>query len=407
MVLTLDDLWKTYHTSHGDVQASKGLSFKLDEGEVLALVGPSGCGKTTALRCVAGLEVPDSGSISVGGEVAYSSDLGVSVNPERRPVGMVFQSYAIWPHMTVFQNVSYPLMVSRPRPNAAIIRDRVQEALDRVRIGELASRRATMLSGGQQQRVAIARALVRGARVLLFDEPLSNLDAKLREEMRGELRSLFKSMGATVLYVTHDLGEALAISDRVIVLEGGTIAQEGTPEDIYFNPRSLFVAEFLGNANLVEAQATLVGDELRVSSAVATLYLPTPQASEAQGALTMLIRPEAFTLTRAQKHEATAVVETSMFLGSFVEYRIKTTDGMPLTARMPSYGDRLVAGTHVRIDVDPAGVSLIMPTATGSSTPVAPAPQVDVHALDNAREEQVAARTLALHSGSGRGFTQP
>jgi len=390
MVLSVSGLTKTYHTSHGDVQASKRLSFDLNEGEVLALVGPSGCGKTTALRCVAGLEEPDAGTITIGDDTLYSSERGVAVTPENRPVGMVFQSYAIWPHMTVFQNVAYPHVVSRPKPSSAVIKESVRDALERVRISELADRRATMLSGGQQQRVAIARALMRGARVLLFDEPLSNLDAKLREEMRSELRTLFKSMGATVLYVTHDLGEALAISDRVIVLESGSIAQEGTPDDIYFNPASVFVAEFLGNANLIDAHASPAGDKIRVASHVATVHLPAQDAPGAKGDVTMLIRPEAFTLTPAQQHEASAVVEATMFLGSVVEYQMRTNNGQSLTARMPSYGERHSSGTPVKIDVDPAGVSLIRPAAPDTIALPEAKTGIDGHDLDQEVEPEVA-----------------
>jgi ABC-type Fe3+/spermidine/putrescine transport system ATPase subunit len=221
-------------------------------GQQLTLLGPSGCGKTTMLRAIAGLQQPTSGQIHIGDKTVYSSSKRINVPAEERGLSMVFQSYAIWPHMTVFENVAYGLRV-RKCP-AAEISKRVADALDLVQMGPYAERKASALSGGQQQRVALARAFVFQPEVLLFDEPLSNLDAKLRADMRIELRELQHRLGVTSLYVTHDLEEALAMSDRIVVMRDGRIEQIGTPAEIYNYPRNDFVADFVGSANLVRGK---------------------------------------------------------------------------------------------------------------------------------------------------------
>jgi ABC-type Fe3+/spermidine/putrescine transport system ATPase subunit len=237
---------------YGDVPAVRGVSFSVQPGEQLTLLGPSGCGKTTTLRAIAGLEQPSAGEIRIGGAPVYSSAQGVNIPAEKRGLSMVFQSYAIWPHMTVFENVAYGLRVRR-ESKAAIV-EKVDRALDMVQMRAFAARGASQLSGGQQQRVALARAFVFQPSVLLFDEPLSNLDAKLRGDMRIELRELQHRLGITSLYVTHDLEEALAISDRIVVMRDGVIAQVGSPSDIYNLPRNAFVADFIGSANLIRGR---------------------------------------------------------------------------------------------------------------------------------------------------------
>ena len=237
---------------YGAVTAVQGVTFSVAAGEHLTLLGPSGCGKTTTLRAIAGLERPTEGEIRIGGSPVFSSSPRVNIPAERRGLSMVFQSYAIWPHMTVFDNVAYGLRVRR-RPDSEVI-TRVREALDLVQLGDLGARSASKLSGGQQQRVALARAFVFSPSVLLFDEPLSNLDAKLRAEMRIELKELQRRLDITSVYVTHDLEEALAISDRIVVMRDGLIAQVGTPAEIYDRPRNTFVADFVGSANLVRGR---------------------------------------------------------------------------------------------------------------------------------------------------------
>jgi iron(III) transport system ATP-binding protein len=238
----------------GDFVAVSGVDLRVNEGEFVTLLGPSGCGKTTTLRMVAGLEQNTGGRISIGNEVVSDAERGVFVPSERRRLGMVFQSYAIWPHMTVFENVAYPLRVRR-RPNAEV-RDLVAKALRLVEMEGFAERPAPALSGGQQQRVAIARALVFEPKVLLLDEPLSNLDAKLRVQMGDEFRAIQRRLGMTTLYVTHDQSEAMTLSDRVVVMQAGQVLQIGTPEEIYQRPQSRAVATFFGSPNLMQATVT-------------------------------------------------------------------------------------------------------------------------------------------------------
>src|SRR6185312_10289691 len=236
----------------GALPAVRGVGFAVMHGEQLTLLGPSGCGKTTTLRAIAGLEKPVAGEIRIDGAPVYSAARNINVPAEKRGLSMVFQSYAIWPHMSVFDNVAYGLRVRRE--GAGVIQDKVMRALTLVQMQAFAQRRASQLSGGQQQRVALARAFVFQPSVLLFDEPLSNLDAKLRADMRIELRELQHRLGITSVYVTHDLEEALAMSDHIVVMRDGLIEQIGTADEIYRLPRSAFVADFVGSANLVRGR---------------------------------------------------------------------------------------------------------------------------------------------------------
>jgi iron(III) transport system ATP-binding protein len=254
--IQLVGLRKTYEFRGQRVRAVDDVTLEAPEGKILTLLGPSGCGKTTTLRCLAGLERPDDGEIRFGSRVVFSRAQGVFVPPEQRHIGMVFQSYAIWPHMTVFENVAYPLRVRRVNPGE--IRKRVQAALELVGLAALADRPAPYLSGGQQQRVALARALVYEPEVLLLDEPLSNLDAKVREQVREELRALQRQLNITTVYVTHDQIEALALSDVVAVMRDGKVLEVGTPRDLYERPRTRFVAQFLGTTNLLPGKLAQV-----------------------------------------------------------------------------------------------------------------------------------------------------
>jgi ABC-type Fe3+/spermidine/putrescine transport system ATPase subunit len=242
VILEVRDLTKSY----GAVKGVDAISFELERGEVLTLLGPSGCGKSTTLRLVAGLEVPDGGEIRIGGKPVVSVQKNIFLPADKRNVGLVFQSYAIWPHMTVEENVAYPLQV-RKRFDDNEIRKRVAAILEWVSLGGFAKRPATQLSGGQQQRVALARALVYEPDLLLLDEPLSNLDAQLRQQMRVEIRKLQKRLGVSILFVTHDQVEAMALSQRIAVMNGGKIEQLGTPQDIYERPASHFVQNFVGS----------------------------------------------------------------------------------------------------------------------------------------------------------------
>ena len=255
-MLKLDNLTKIYPARPGEFAGGiRGANIDLTAGTFFTLLGPSGCGKTTTLRCIAGLETPDSGRITVDGTPLFDSEAGVAVPLHRRNIGMVFQSYAIWPHMSVFDNVAFPMRVSKQRRySAAEIKTAVGEALEIVGLGGYANRSATQLSGGQQQRVALARAVVHRPKLLLLDEPLSNLDASLREEMRIELKRLQRELGITAVYVTHDQSEALAMSDVIAVIERGRMVQVGAPRDIYFSPVNEFVAGFVGHTNILRGR---------------------------------------------------------------------------------------------------------------------------------------------------------
>jgi iron(III) transport system ATP-binding protein len=280
----------------GDFAAVSGVDLRVNEGEFVTLLGPSGCGKTTTLRMVAGLEQNSGGRISIGNEVVSDAGRGIFVPSERRRLGMVFQSYAIWPHMTVFENVAYPLRVRR-RSNAEI-QEAVTRTLRLVEMEGFAQRPAPALSGGQQQRVAIARALVFEPKVLLLDEPLSNLDAKLRLQMGDEFRAIQKRLGMTTLYVTHDQSEAMALSDRVVVMDGGRIQQIGAPEEIYRFPANRTVAAFFGTPNLLDAEVEACTrlDERRVRLHVVGQGWrgPCEAAHEALPGqpVTVMVRPE-------------------------------------------------------------------------------------------------------------------
>tara|TARA_B100000315_G_scaffold258602_1_gene311364 strand:- start:3485 stop:4576 length:1092 start_codon:yes stop_codon:yes gene_type:complete len=248
--VVVTDLVKKFGT---ETLAVDNISFTVAEGEFVTLLGPSGCGKTTTLRCIAGLEIPDDGEISIGGELFTSGSKGVCLPPEKRHLGMVFQSYAIWPHMSVAENVAYGLQAQGASRNEA--RGKVDKALELVGLSGLGDRNATKLSGGQQQRVSLARAVAYNPRVLLFDEPLSNLDAKLRERMRLELVNLVKELKMTALYVTHDQAEAMVMSDRIIIMKDGRIQQVGDPHSTYNEPTNSFVADFIGVTNIIEGSA--------------------------------------------------------------------------------------------------------------------------------------------------------
>ena len=255
-MLRISNLSKTFAATDPARPAVAGVSLDVSEGCLFTILGPSACGKTTLLRCVAGLELAEEGEIAVAGHTVFSARERISLPPDARGIGMVFQSYAIWPHMSVFDNAAFPLAVlpRRMRPARSVIRARVEHLLAVVRLEGLAGRPATDLSGGQQQRLALARALASEPPLLLLDEPLSNLDARLRAEMRFELNAVQRELGVTTVYVTHDQEEALAMSDVVAVMRDGRIEQTGRPSEVYERPSSSFVADFIGAANLIEGR---------------------------------------------------------------------------------------------------------------------------------------------------------
>jgi iron(III) transport system ATP-binding protein len=345
-MLTVQDLRLRYRTEQGDVEAVRGLSLNVARGEFYTLLGPSGCGKTTTLRCIAGLETPDSGLIQIDSTVVYSSTSRTVVPPHRRNTGMVFQSYAIWPHMSVYDNVAFPLQHgSRKYPRGAV-RDKVMRALELVQLADFANRPAPMLSGGQQQRVALARAVASEPLLLLLDEPLSNLDARLREDMRHEIKALAERLAITTIYVTHDQLEALSMSDRLALLNAGRIVQEGAPRDVYLHPADAFAANFLGRTNLLDGQ---VVDGDRVETRWGQLRCALP-ASAAPGAhVTVGFRPESAELADGGDG-LIGTIAAATFVGEAVEYlvdlggqtvRVKTTpfnlraEGETVTLRVP------------------------------------------------------------------------
>lgn len=335
-MLEVKGLSKSYTTEAGErVLAVDRISLSVSAGEMFTLVGPSGCGKTTTLRCIAGLEVPDEGRIVVDGQVVFDSSEGIVVPPHRRKFGMVFQSYAIWPHMTVFENVAFPLRVSKdPIPGGDSrtgIRELVHESLALVGMADLADRSATQLSGGQQQRLALARALVGGPRLLLLDEPLSNLDAKLRERMRFELKNLQSKLGVTAIYVTHDQGEALALSDHIAVMHGGSIIQRGSPTDIYYAPSTPFVADFIGSANLIAgttAAAARVGEEVMIDIGDGQVLTAVSRGDVPIGSKVVVgVRPEALRIAVEGSplggNQLRGVVRGRVFLGEVTDYLVE------------------------------------------------------------------------------------
>jgi iron(III) transport system ATP-binding protein len=324
---------------YGDVPAVNGVSFTVAPGEHVTLLGPSGCGKTTTLRAIAGLEEPSGGSIRIDGEAVYSAAERRNVPAEKRGVSMVFQSYAVWPHMSVFDNVAYGLRV-RKLPRAEID-EQVERALSLVQMRDFAARSAALLSGGQQQRVALARAIAFSPTVLLFDEPLSNLDAKLRVEMRVELRALQRRLGVTSLYVTHDQEEALAISDRVIVMNVGGIEQIGSPEDIYNRPKTRFVADFVGSANLIAGRVRngAAGPGPVDFDAVGGLALQAwaahaPRGGESHVAIRTAYVDMETGAPNGRANAAAGIIRQRLFHGDFIQYIVDWPAG-ELTVRRP------------------------------------------------------------------------
>jgi iron(III) transport system ATP-binding protein len=323
---------------YGDVIAVNGVTFNVGRGEHVTLLGPSGCGKTTTLRAIAGLEQPTSGSIRIDGQAMYDAAEGRNVPTEQRRVSMVFQSYAVWPHMTVLDNVAYGLRVRKQ--SRAEIKTNVEHALDLVQMRHLGDRPASKLSGGQQQRVALARAVAFSPTVILFDEPLSNLDAKLRAEMRVELRELQRRLDMTSVYVTHDQEEALAISDRVIVMNVGVIEQIGTPEQIYNQPKNRFVADFVGSANVIRGRVREHQSGANVVEFLAeggqVLYataLHTMRGNETEVAVrTAYIEIDAV----PGANQIPGTVRRRMFHGDFVQYVVDCPLGQMIVRRPPT-----------------------------------------------------------------------
>jgi iron(III) transport system ATP-binding protein len=334
--------------------AVDNVSFTIEPGTLVTLLGPSGCGKTTTLRLIAGLETASQGRIVIGGRDV------TALSAAERNVSMVFQSYALFPHMNVRENVCYGLRASGMRRAQA--EEVAAEKLRLVGLSGFGERLPGQLSGGQQQRVAVARAIVLEPEVLLFDEPLSNLDAKLRRRVRDEIRSLQQMLKLTVVYVTHDQQEALAVSDRVIVMQAGRIAQDGSPRELYEQPASRFVADFIGDANLMPVTVRAI-DDATASVALGALTLTLPRRGVPDGVADLAVRPQALRLSRDAVGAALpGRVQKSAYLGSHMEYAV-LLDGIAgdFFISDPDVTRPLADGEAARIIVDPAGVALVPP----------------------------------------------
>jgi iron(III) transport system ATP-binding protein len=356
-MLKIEHLRKEFRGSRRgeSVVAVADFALDMEPGEFVSLLGPSGCGKTTTLRCIAGLERANRGEISVGDRVVYSSSNGVFVPPNQRQIGMVFQSYAIWPHMNVFENVAFPLRVQKQRYRRDEIQERVQRVLDVVGLGDLPARYATQLSGGQQQRLALARALVIQPDLLLLDEPLSNLDAKLRESLRFELKRLQREQGITTVYVTHDQTEALSLSNRIVVMSAGEIMQVGKPFDIYLRPQARFVADFVGTTNFLPGKLHEV-DHGRavVETPIGKVLVDQFVGVDTGDTCTISVRPEHIDISQPAdpgaplpENHFDATVDTRLFVGESMDYQLALGDTR-IRAKGAT-GNRVSTGETVRI----------------------------------------------------------
>ena len=354
--LSLVELTKTFSNTVSDVTAVDHINLDIRPGEFITLLGPSGCGKTTTVRMIAGFEDATSGQVMLDGENM------VVVPPNRRPMSMVFQSYALFPHLSVRENVAYGLRLRKK--SAEEIKEEVDIALAAMNLTAMADRAPSQLSGGQQQRVALARAMVVRPKVLLFDEPLSNLDAKLRVKMRVEIRRMQKRLGISSVYVTHDQSEAMAMSDRIVVMNSGRIEQVDTPEEIYLHPASVFVADFVGRANFVPAQAQEVGEDGMVEIEALGQKIRVHSSEGAKEAVregketVVLVRPESMRIQPTDEKPATLTgslgqVVTSIFYGETVEYEIETEFGsLVCVVSDPRAEDLLEEGQYVRLGIE-------------------------------------------------------
>ena len=361
-MLSVRSLNTEYKVAHGPpVRAAKNVSFEVPAGKFFTLLGPSGCGKTTTLRSIAGLERPTSGEIQVAERIVYSSAKNIFVPLNKRNFGMVFQSYAIWPHMSVYANAAFPLEVGRGGLTKAEVKDKVARVLNAVQLEEFADRDATKLSGGQQQRLALARALVMEPELLLLDEPLSNLDLKLRERMRFELKRIQRELGLTTIYVTHDQSEALALSHEIAVMSAGEIVQIGSPREIYDRPKNRFVAEFIGTSNFIEAE--ILGRDgaegyWRVRAPFGDWLAFSDRPLSAGAKVTLSIRPENVDLSEAMHANGTpanvgaATVDQKVFLGDFTDFQVRIGGTLLLARTHPDLLTPVGEAIHVRVAPD-------------------------------------------------------
>ena len=349
-MISIHNLTKQFAAGGGNVAAIKDLSFDVAEGEFFVIVGASGSGKTTLLRSVAGLEIPDKGAIRIADQIVSSDDPPTWIPPQQRKLGMVFQSYAVWPHLTVYENVALPLAEGAQRVQRREVASRAREALRLVQLEDVAERPATLLSGGQQQRVALARAIAVNPRILLMDEPLSNLDARLREEVRGKIRELAKQLGSTVLYVTHDQVEAMAMADRIALMQAGEFLQVGSPAELYGNPARVEVADFFGLMNWVKG--TIIQPGL-AETPIGPLRFGG--AAGVAGEVLLGFRPECVAVlegaSRPDSNVFAGTLRTSMFLGDQLVCHFAVGEQL-FAAKCRSVAARDGGGVHIHIDPD-------------------------------------------------------
>jgi iron(III) transport system ATP-binding protein len=334
MEIKIRGLKKRFYSEGKEINALDGVDLDIEANKIFTLLGPSGCGKTTLLRCIVGLETPDEGEIMIGDTIVLSKEKNIYVPTEKRQLGMVFQTYAIWPHMNVFNNVAYPLQnMKLPKSEIA---ERVAKTLKFVQLEGYENRPSTRLSGGQQQRVALARALVAEPKVILFDEPLSNLDAKLREETRKELKTFLGELGITAVYVTHDRVEALALSDMIGVMNSGKIVELGSPKKIYFDADHQFVADFIGRANLIAATIEAQREtETIVSTALGSIRCHKRQFAD-DDELVLCLRPEFIEAERIAGSDVNyleGTISQMIFVGEFYETEV-LVDGVRIMIKL-------------------------------------------------------------------------
>lgn len=354
MEIRIKSVSKDFFSEGKRIKALSNVDLTIPANQIFTLLGPSGCGKTTLLRCIVGLETPDSGEISIGEEIVWSKEKNIFVPPEKRGLSMVFQTYAIWPHMTVFDNVAYPLQTRKESKQE--VRRKVEKTLRFVQLEGFENRPATKLSGGQQQRVALARALVPEPKVILFDEPLSNLDAKLREETRKELRSFLTKLKITAVYVTHDRIEALSLSDTIAVMMDGRIVELGTPKKIYFESDHKFVADFIGRANLIDGKVAAIEDSYTVvDSTIGTIVCQKSPDISVGKAVTVCIRPEFIRFEERDTTEGDNLfrgrVDSLLFVGDAYEGEIMIADTRLIARIEPTTS--LEEGDEITLSFDP------------------------------------------------------
>jgi len=346
--------------SYGKEPAVRHLDLSIEPGAFLTILGPSGCGKTTTLRAIAGLEEPDAGEIQLGDRIVFSRDQGIIVPPEHRKLGLIFQSYALWPHMTVERNIT--LALKEQKLSTSVVSSRLENALEKVQLTAYRNRYPSELSGGQQQRVAVARLIALRSQFLLMDEPLSNLDAKLRTEMRTELKQLHRDLEATTVYVTHDQSEGLTLSDMVVVMNDGLVMQQATPYDIYHHPSNLFVAEFIGDPQINRFSGNVIneGGIMALDCGDLKITLP-PQLTPKTNTLIATARPESIRISEvADEGWERVTLDSVQPTGASTILQVRSKNNTVMTLLQPGFM-RMEVGDHLWVDLDSTALDFFDP----------------------------------------------